>query len=192
MYNVSLLRLDFLCMNLSWNFHLFIIPPPRKITKKYRVSKQYWLNSLKNHSYQASIQCWANIDTPAKRHLNGVLLAGWCWPANGLLIVVFGSSLPSSTEKKNVVKVRPPLTKLWIGACMLKYAFLKKLFHTWSHVTLKFRFSSLYIYICLQTWYFSPHSIVICFILEVIVHTWCCFVFILLKCYYNWNSYLIL
>ena len=27
-------------------------------------------------SYPASIQCWAIIGTPAKRHSNGVLLAG--------------------------------------------------------------------------------------------------------------------
>ena len=27
-------------------------------------------------SYQASIQCWAIIDTPAKRYLNGVSLVG--------------------------------------------------------------------------------------------------------------------
>ena len=26
----------------------------------------------KSQSYQTSFQCWANIDTPAKRHLNGV------------------------------------------------------------------------------------------------------------------------
>ena len=31
---------------------------------------------LKITSYQASIQCWAIIGPPAKRHLNGVLLAG--------------------------------------------------------------------------------------------------------------------
>ena len=33
---------------------------------------------LKNQSqsYQASIQCWAIISTPAKRHLNGVSLVG--------------------------------------------------------------------------------------------------------------------
>ena len=30
----------------------------------------------KSQSYQVSIQCWATIDPPAKRHLNGVLLAG--------------------------------------------------------------------------------------------------------------------
>ena len=31
---------------------------------------------LKSQSNQARIQCWAIIDTPAKRHLNGVSLAG--------------------------------------------------------------------------------------------------------------------
>ena len=51
-------------------------PPPRKITK-IRVSKQYWSRSPeKSQSYQASIQCWAIIGPPAKRHLNAVSLAG--------------------------------------------------------------------------------------------------------------------
>ena len=67
---------------------------------------------LKNRSYQASIQCWAIIGTPAKRHL-----MAFCWRADeGPLRVVLASSLPSSTKKKrkkkNVVKVGPPLTKL--------------------------------------------------------------------------------
>ena len=31
----------------------------------------------KSQSYQASIPCWAIIGQPAKRHLNGVSLAGW-------------------------------------------------------------------------------------------------------------------
>ena len=31
---------------------------------------------LKSQSYQASIRCWAISGTPAKRHLNGVWLAG--------------------------------------------------------------------------------------------------------------------
>ena len=30
----------------------------------------------KSQSYRASIQCWAIISTPAKRHLHGVSLAG--------------------------------------------------------------------------------------------------------------------
>ena len=35
----------------------------------------------KSQSYQASIPCWAIIGPPAKRHLNGVSLAGRWWPA---------------------------------------------------------------------------------------------------------------
>ena len=31
---------------------------------------------LKSQSYQASIRCWDISGTPAKRHLNGVSLAG--------------------------------------------------------------------------------------------------------------------
>ena len=46
---------------------------------------------LKNGSYQARIQCWAIIDTPAKRHL-----MAFRWrPDDGLLIAALGSSLPS-------------------------------------------------------------------------------------------------
>ena len=36
----------------------------------------------KSQSYQASIQCWAIFGTPAKRHLNGVSLAGLRGPAH--------------------------------------------------------------------------------------------------------------
>ena len=35
----------------------------------------------KQYIYQASIQCWAIIGPPAKRHLNGVWLADRWWPA---------------------------------------------------------------------------------------------------------------
>ena len=76
-------------------------PPPWKITK-YRVPQQCWSGSLvKPQSYLASIQCWATIDQPAKRR------QAYDVP----LIVVFGSSLPSSTRKKNVVKFESPLKK---------------------------------------------------------------------------------
>ena len=52
-------------------------PPPLRKSQKIRVSKQYWSRSPeKSQSYQASIQCWAIISPPAKRHLNGVSLAG--------------------------------------------------------------------------------------------------------------------
>ena len=50
--------------------------PPEK-SQKYRVSKQYWSGSPdKLQSYQATNQSWTIIGPPAKRHLNGVLLAG--------------------------------------------------------------------------------------------------------------------
>ena len=56
----------------------------------------------------ARIQCWAIIGTPAKRHLNGVSLAGRRRSAySGALILS-----PLIDSKKNVVKVGPPLTKL--------------------------------------------------------------------------------
>ena len=52
-------------------------PDPPEKSQKYRVSKQYWSGSPeKLQGYKASIQCWVNINTPAKRHLYGVLLAG--------------------------------------------------------------------------------------------------------------------
>ena len=59
---------------------------------------------LKSQSYQASIQCWIIIGTSAERHL-----MAFRWRANGdPLMVLFGSSLPSSTnKKKSVVKVGP-------------------------------------------------------------------------------------
>ena len=41
-------------------------PPPPLKNHKNRVSKQYWSGSPeKSLSYQASIQCWANIGPPA-------------------------------------------------------------------------------------------------------------------------------
>ena len=62
----------------------------------------------KSQSYQASIQCWATIGPPMKRHL-----MAFRWRADGgPLIVVFGSSHQLKTKKKKIVKVGPPLTKL--------------------------------------------------------------------------------
>ena len=51
----------------------------------------------KNHKkYEASIQCWAIIDTPAKRHLNGASLACQRWPAySGIWILS-----PLNNQKK--------------------------------------------------------------------------------------------
>ena len=48
----------------------------------YRFPKEYWSGPPgKSPRYPASIQYWAVIGTPAKRHLNGVLLTGRSWPA---------------------------------------------------------------------------------------------------------------
>ena len=70
-------------------------PPPPEKSQKYRVFWQYRSNPLKNRSYQASIQCRAIIGTPVKRHL-----MAFHWRADdGPLIVVLGSSLPSSIKK---------------------------------------------------------------------------------------------
>ena len=64
-------------------------PDPSEKLQKFRVSKQHLSRSPeKPHSYKASIQCLANIGPPAKRHLNGVSLAGRLWPAySGILIL---------------------------------------------------------------------------------------------------------
>ena len=69
--------------------------------KNKRVSSNTGPDSLNNRSYQASIQRWAIISTPAKRHL-----MAFRWLANaGPLIVVLGSSLPLSTKKKTLSKL---------------------------------------------------------------------------------------
>ena len=61
-------------------------PPP---LKNYKI-KQYWSRSPeKSQSCQASIQCWAIIGPPAKRHLNGVSLAGRLWPAFSAIWIRF-------------------------------------------------------------------------------------------------------
>ena len=81
-------------------------PTPEK--HSLRVPYQYWSGSPGNSlSYKTIIQRWAIICPPAKRHLNGVSLAGRLWP----LIVVFGSSLTSSTKPKRCQSLTP-LTKL--------------------------------------------------------------------------------
>ena len=64
-------------------------PPTLKNHKNIGFSRNTGPDPLKNRSYQASIQCWDIISTPAKRHLE-----------------------KKKKKKKNVVKVGPPLTKL--------------------------------------------------------------------------------
>ena len=62
---------------------------PLKNLKNIGFPSNIDLDPLKSQSYQASIQWWAIIGTPAKRHFNGVLLAGY----DGPLLVAFRSSL---------------------------------------------------------------------------------------------------
>ena len=85
-------------------------PPPPAPEKSQNIGFSSYTcpDPLKNRSCEASIQCWAFIGMPAKRHL-----MAFRWRADdGPLKVGLGSSLPSSTLKTNVVKVGSPLTKL--------------------------------------------------------------------------------
>ena len=82
-------------------------PPPLKNHKNIAFSSNTGPDSMKNRSYQDTIQCWAIICTQAKRHL-----MAFCWWANDdPLIVVLGSPSPHQLNKNNI-KVGPPLTKL--------------------------------------------------------------------------------
>ena len=81
------------------------VQTPLKNHKNIVFSSNTVLDPLKNRSYQASIQCWAIIGMPGKRHL-----MAFRWHADdGPLKVVLGSSLPSSTKKN---KNKKTLSKL--------------------------------------------------------------------------------
>ena len=68
-------------------------PPPPKNHKSIGFSGNTGPDPLKNRSCEASIQCWAFVGMPAKRHL-----MAFRWRADdGPLKVGFGSFLPSST-----------------------------------------------------------------------------------------------
>ena len=87
-------------------------PAPLKNHKKYRVSKQYWSGSSeKSQSYQASIQCWANIGTPAKRRFAGEpMMAHLKW----YLDPFFPHQLKKSSG---------PLWKNFLDPCMVQRVF---------------------------------------------------------------------
>ena len=100
-------------------------PPPWKILKiKGFLAIQVWI-PWKSQSYQAMIECWVIIGTPAKRHLNGVSLAGRWWPRLYPLI-----KWKKRKKEINVVKVGPPLTKLSGSAHEVLRVFLSY-FLTW-------------------------------------------------------------
>ena len=96
---------------ISWNYMCGSRsgpPPPPEKSQNIGFSSNTCPDSLKNRICEASIQCWAFIGMPAKRHLMALR-----WRADdGPLTVGLGSSLPLSTLKTNVVKVGSPLTKL--------------------------------------------------------------------------------
>ena len=101
------------------------VQAPLKNHKNIEFLSNWFGSPEKSQSYQASIQCWAIISMPAKRHLNGISMAG----QDGLLIVVFGSSLPSSTKKtttKKQSKLDPTLTKFSRSAHGFKHEYLDK------------------------------------------------------------------
>ena len=85
-------------------------------SQSYRISfSNIGLDPLKITKLPSQIQCWAIICAPAKRHLR---MPG----DNGPLIVVNGSSLPSSTKnisKKSRQGWTPSGKTFWIRACWI-------------------------------------------------------------------------
>ena len=62
--------------------------------------------------YKSSIQCWAIIGTPAKRHLNGVSLAGRWWPSfSSIYMLSPFIKKKKKKKKKKIVRVGHPLAK---------------------------------------------------------------------------------
>ena len=87
-------------------------PPPLKNHKNIGFSSNTGPDLLKDCSYQASIQCLAIMGTAAKRHL----MAFRSQANDGPLIVVLGSSLPSSNKKNEKKAKKKTLSKfdpLW-------------------------------------------------------------------------------
>ena len=92
-------------------------PPPGKL-QKYMVSLKLFLHvailvrtPLKSQSYQSSIQCWAIIGPPVKRHLNGISLAGHWWPVNSGIWIL--PHLIKLKNKKTKTKKTSKLDPLW-------------------------------------------------------------------------------
>ena len=79
------------------------LPPPLKNHKNKGFFSNTGPDPLKNH--KASIQCWAIIGSPAKRHLNGVSLAGRCWPIYSDIWII--NPLINQKQKKNLSNLDP-------------------------------------------------------------------------------------
>ena len=87
-------------------------PPPPPENHKTKGFFRWSGSPEKSQSGQTSIQCWAIIDPPAKRHLNGVSLA----VDDGPLLVLFGSSFPVSKKSWT-----PSGKTFWVRACFCFY-----------------------------------------------------------------------
>ena len=94
-------------------------PPPPEKSQKYRVSLQYWSVSLENHK---ATKPAFNVE-PSSAHQRNTILMEFRWRANDdPLIVVFGSSLSSSTKKTTYKKCQswtPSDKTFWIRAWIL-------------------------------------------------------------------------
>ena len=134
-------HLEFLCLNrgctgspesslhlskchIVWNNMLWLIyhvriqrggtggPDPLENYKNIGFLSNTCPDPLKSQRYQVSIQCLAIIGPPAKRHLNGVSLAGQWWAAKS------GNWILHQTKKKRQC-LTPSDKTFWITACIL-------------------------------------------------------------------------
>ena len=121
-------------------------PPSPEKSQKYSFCSNTDPDPLKNRNYQASIQCWVIIGTPAKRHLMALR-----WRADdGPLICELGSSLSSSTKKKRCHS--------WSPSAHAFAAFLTKN-HTLSIIHFKVKMQSAYGHCSLSTRQPKRHQI---------------------------------
>ena len=74
--NFNNFQSKFACKETDEGRGVWTPPPPPGKSQNYRFLSNTGLDPLKSQSYQASIQCKAIIGTPAKRHLDGISLAG--------------------------------------------------------------------------------------------------------------------
>ena len=71
-------------------------PGPPEKRQKIRVSEQHWSGSSENH--EATMSAF-NVGQSSTRQQNAINMAFCWWADDGPFIVVFGSSIPSSTKK---------------------------------------------------------------------------------------------
>ena len=70
--------------------------------QKYRFLATSGLDPLKIVKLPSQLSIWAIIGTVAKRHLNGVSLAGRRWPANSGIWII---PRPSNLKKKTLSRL---------------------------------------------------------------------------------------